>query len=590
MEIDPLYLKAIEQLENERDLSQQVTFFPYLDKSCCWDPDAFFKENMIAIKEGYFGQKLEDRLCGWLAHGRMGLLHEGNGLYMAIRYLDQEQCIYWRILNIRHLPFDISVYLPKTKEEIVLEKAMQEKKLQKALDYMIDDDNEDNEDKNISIDINPFKKINLVKVMKKSILTKRFYGQLFKPTFNDLDDQSILNTFCGFRWTRSEIEEELLEYDYKTVEERVTLIRNHLLDVVCNGHESSFSYLLSWMVKLYTTPWEKMHTMIIFIGKQGSGKGITMSIFGKWFGVHYNRITTLKDLIGQFNTQANNTILAFADEVSIKKGSKEEEKLKIIITEEKGALRLEKKGKNTSYEDNYVNLVGSIDTLDNFQVDLSERRYFPLYFNNTYAGSKDYFDRLSLAIDTNGDCLGSKAFLLWALDHVDLTGFGKGQNMPETKELSISDASQYFNTKNIFEEFICKMIERGYTIPRDALDDDLLENNKEDWIDSQGRNTDKSNWVCEVPSTLLYKNFKRDMQVKIADSAIKQGLSKYLRPECFRKDGVRRRKIFCKSPTGKIYEARRSYITFFKCEEYMRMFGMEENMGAPKRKVDQISE
>lgn len=111
MEIDPLYLEAIEELENERELAQQPIFFPYLDKSCCWNPNEFFKENMLAIKEGYFGPKLEDRLCSWLGHGRMGLLYEKNGLYLAIRCLDQEKGIYWRILNIRHLPFDITVYV-----------------------------------------------------------------------------------------------------------------------------------------------------------------------------------------------------------------------------------------------------------------------------------------------------------------------------------------------------------------------------------------------------------------------------------------------------------------------------------------------
>ena len=43
---------------------------------------------------------------------------------------------------------------------------------QKALDYVSEEENED-----IVVKIDPFKRVNLVKVMKRSILTKRFYGQ-----------------------------------------------------------------------------------------------------------------------------------------------------------------------------------------------------------------------------------------------------------------------------------------------------------------------------------------------------------------------------------------------------------------------------
>lgn len=578
--LDDSLREAIEQIRSDRMSAIRGDHFPFFDKTCCWNPDEFFQENMIAIEQGFTEEKLENRLCNWLGKGRIALLYEEKGLFFAVRQLDEKKMIHWRFFNIRHLPFTLTIFMPKTKEELIIERVIREKKLIRAQEYIFDENSdEEEEQEEITVKINPLKEISLLKIMKKSPFTRRFYGRTFKPTFSKLTDESLLNTFCGFRWSKEELIDDLKKQNENIVNERVNFLKDHLFNVVCNKREDTFIYLLSWMTKIFLEPWERMHTMIILIGKQGCGKGSTMSIFGYWFGNHYRRVSTLTDLIGQFNSTAKDTILAFADEVSISKGSNEIEKLKMLITEEKGALRLEQKRQNTIYVDNFINLVGSIDTLDNFQVNMEERRYFPIYFDSAQVGDKEYFNKLSWATEAD-DYLGTRGLLLWSINNLDLSNFSRGQKMPETKELSLNDASREFNSKDIFEEWILKLIDRGYTLPQSRLDDNIDLNDDQFWLDDQGRSSETKNnhWICEISATSLYDLFRSDMKCKLSDSQIKKGLKekKFLHQGCIGENSIRRR-IHCSSTDGKITMKRRTYLTLLRCEEYMKLLDIDDH-------------
>jgi hypothetical protein len=70
-----------------------------------------------------------------------------------------------------------------------------------------------------------------------------------------------------------------------------SLMRGHILKVVCSGDQTLFDYLIQWMAYRVQHPDRPIGVAVALHGAQGAGKGIVARTFGSFFGKHFAHIT-----------------------------------------------------------------------------------------------------------------------------------------------------------------------------------------------------------------------------------------------------------------------------------------------------------
>ena len=120
-----------------------------------------------------------------------------------------------------------------------------------------------------------------------------------------------------------------------------SLLRNHLLNVVCSGNATHFDYLIRWMAYAVQRPNEPIGVAVALRGAQGAGKGVVARTLGKIFGKHFAHIANGEQLTGRFNASLATSCLVFLDEALWAGDKKGEGVLKALITEPR--LQLEAK-------------------------------------------------------------------------------------------------------------------------------------------------------------------------------------------------------------------------------------------------------
>ena len=87
-----------------------------------------------------------------------------------------------------------------------------------------------------------------------------------------------------------------------------------LREGICNGIPEEYEYLINWMAFCVQFPQIKPETAIVLQGGQGVGKGKTVNVFGKLFGIHYMHVTNTHHIVGNFNCHLRSALLVFMDE------------------------------------------------------------------------------------------------------------------------------------------------------------------------------------------------------------------------------------------------------------------------------------
>jgi hypothetical protein len=197
-----------------------------------------------------------------------------------------------------------------------------------------------------------------------------------------------------------------------------SLLRNHILNVVCSGHKELFDYLIKWMAYAVQHPNEPIGVAVAFRGAQGAGKGIVARTFGKFFGKHFAHIANGDQLTGRFNASLGTSCAVFLDEALWAGDKKGEGVLKALITEPK--LQLEAKFRDPIMVDNRLRIIVASNNDWIAPVGMGDRRWFILDVANTYAGTEHqkYWAALYAEIDTGG-----AAAIFHDLLAMDLRGF-----------------------------------------------------------------------------------------------------------------------------------------------------------------------
>lgn len=188
-----------------------------------------------------------------------------------------------------------------------------------------------------------------------------------------------------------------------------SLLDAHIRDVICNGNEEYYTFVLDWMADIFQKPSRIPGTALILHGVEGCGKGTLFNVISHLCGRHAIHVTQESHLVGNFNSHLMDKVFVFADEVTYGGTKKTAGVLKAIVTE--GELVCEKKGVDSFRYANCAR-VGIASNEEWFiPAGPESRRWFVLDVPDTVANNRPYFDALHSQLE-NGGYEGLMASLL----------------------------------------------------------------------------------------------------------------------------------------------------------------------------------
>jgi len=201
---------------------------------------------------------------------------------------------------------------------------------------------------------------------------------------------------------------------------------NHLKNVICDGDEKAYEYLVAWLAHLIQKPDEKPSVAIVMKSVEGTGKGTMVKPLLQMLGAHGVQINGAGQVGGRFNATMENKLLVFADEVDLTHPVTAN-KFKGLISE--SVINLERKGIDPEPMPNYSRFIFASNHDNVIKAGLRERRYLVLEPNPDRAQNSTYFDELWSWINESG-----ASGLLHYLQHYNLDDF-KPNIAPVTKAL-----------------------------------------------------------------------------------------------------------------------------------------------------------
>jgi Family of unknown function (DUF5906) len=197
-----------------------------------------------------------------------------------------------------------------------------------------------------------------------------------------------------------------------------SLMQAHILNVLCNGQQEIFDYLIRWMAWSVQKVDQPIGVAVALLGDQGAGKGIFVRALGSLFGEHFAHVANGDQLTGRFNASIAKSCLVFLDEAVWAGDKKAEGVLKGLITEP--SLSLEAKFRDPITVANKLRIIVASNNEWAVPAGIGDRRWLILNVDNSYAGTSHavYFDALGSEIENGG-----MAAMLHDLLAMDLNGF-----------------------------------------------------------------------------------------------------------------------------------------------------------------------
>lgn len=206
------------------------------------------------------------------------------------------------------------------------------------------------------------------------------------------------------------------------------LYLDHVKNVICDGDDKKYSYLIQWMANAVQNPNSPGQVAVVVKGDRGTGKGILVHSFGKLFGNHYKHISNAEQLVGKFNGHLEQCCLLFCDEAFYAGDKRHESVLKALVTEE--LVAIERKGVDMSISRNVLHLMMASNEEWVVPAGTRERRFFVLQANNQHIQDKAYFGAIVKQMNNGG-----YEALLHHLLEMDLSGF-EVRDVPRTAHLA----------------------------------------------------------------------------------------------------------------------------------------------------------
>jgi len=284
-----------------------------------------------------------------------------------------------------------------------------------------------------------------------------------------------------------------------------SLTKELMREVLCDGDEEAYEYLLNWIAYMIQKPNSPAEVAICFHGDMGTGKSTLGNLLTYLAGQHGLAITNPELLTGRFNGHLQDKIMLFADEAISSHDKKAISMLRALITEHR--ITFEKKGKDAmANQPNRLHIMIASNDEKFIPASLvdGERRFFIMKVNNKKMGDKAFFKALQKQLYKDG---GAEA-MFHDLRVRDIGDWAPRENIPQTQALS----DQKLRNMGLEPQWWFEKLEEGnFGVP--------LAKEDEDWR--------------KGPIHVFVKDFKDDFEVfcttgrKALANANNRGISRY---------------------------------------------------------------
>jgi hypothetical protein len=230
-----------------------------------------------------------------------------------------------------------------------------------------------------------------------------------------------------------------------------SLLRNHILLVICRGDPEQGDYFLNWLARLFQHPEEPGEVALVLRSDElGTGK----SIVGRWvalaLGRHGLHITNSGQLTGRFNAHLRDLVLLFCDEAFLVGDQKAIGVLKGLCTEQ--TIPIEGKGANIITVKNMLHILLASNNQSVIPAALTERRFAVFEVLDTHVDDHAYFAAIEQQMQNGG-----LAAMLHELLGRDISKF-QVRKIPQTAGLR----AQKTRSLPSLHRWWLTVLERGY--------------------------------------------------------------------------------------------------------------------------------
>lgn len=272
---------------------------------------------------------------------------------------------------------------------------------------------------------------------------------------NNPTPHDVFNLFQGFKYSHSDISKQ------KPQMSKISKILYHLREVICDGDEKIFDYMLKWTAHLFRKPAEKIGVAVLLhSAKQGAGKNkwcdFLMDLLGSELWYKSNKI---EDLTSKFNYHMQGKLLIIGDEIANYAGYKVADQLKALLTETHMAI--EPKGKDPYCIKSFERYIMTTNSDVPLRIANQDRRYLTLSVSEKHAQDVSYFAPLSAEMENEESQLMFLRYLMtvdidnWNFRDIPMNNYKKSlvaesidnvhefigewiQNNPKTTKVSTS--------------------------------------------------------------------------------------------------------------------------------------------------------
>ena len=170
---------------------------------------------------------------------------------------------------------------------------------------------------------------------------------------------------------------------------------NHVKEVICNGNEELYEYILNWYSYIIQNPGKKTEIALVLTGKQGTGKNVFTNVLCDLMKKYSNRnLTNIDNIVGKFNASIENKMLIICNELSSAESNKylNSDALKSVITE--NTVDINQKNMPVRTTENVCNLILVSNDFIPIKIEQGDRRYVVTEVSDKYKGNFDYFEQL----------------------------------------------------------------------------------------------------------------------------------------------------------------------------------------------------
>lgn len=233
------------------------------------------------------------------------------------------------------------------------------------------------------------------RVWERSIRRKVIDAIVFKPPHRVKERE--LNLFSGIQC--------------KPTQGAPSFILRLVEDSLCNGEHQKSSFVLDWLAHLVQKPFERTSVALVFVGPQGTGKGMLMDNVMSQILKDYFIQSDISALSNRFNHHLSAKLLTFFDETtSTGLHSKEHSILKRLIGSPTFSSEI-KHGPTLTIE-NFSRYILASNNLNSVLIEASNRRFTVIESEGKYAKDAKFFDPIGKAIDNGHEVNKFYNFLL----------------------------------------------------------------------------------------------------------------------------------------------------------------------------------